>query len=85
MRRTIVRTVAILVVVVIAAFTYPGAILVSIAVHLTPALRPSAFPVTPGGLEWLHVEHAPGSTPSPQASAATCWAVVLLRSRHPNT
>ena len=63
MRRTIVRTVAILVVVVIAAFTYPGAILVSIAVHLTPALRPSAFPVTPGGLEWLHVEHAPGSTP----------------------
>jgi len=63
MRRAIARTVAVLVVVVIAAFTYPGAILVSIAVHLTPAIRPSAFPVTPGGLDWLHVEHAPGTTP----------------------
>ena len=63
MRRTIARAVAIVVVVVIAAFTYPGAILVSISVHRTPAIMPSAFPVTPGGLEWLHVEHAPDMTP----------------------
>ena len=62
-RRTIARAVAAVLVVVIAAFTYPGAILVSIAVHLTPTTRPTAFPVTPGGLEWLHVEQAPGMTP----------------------
>jgi endoglycosylceramidase len=63
MRRTIARSVAVVVVVVIAALTYPGAILASIAVHLTPAITPSALPVSPGGLGWLHVEHAPGMTP----------------------
>ena len=63
MGRGTVRAVGVLLVVVIAAFTYPGAILVSIVVHLTPAITPTAFPVTPGGLEWLHVEHAPGMTP----------------------
>ena len=61
--RTIARAIAGVVVVVIAAFTYPGVILVSIAVHLTPAMRPAAFPVTPGGLDWLHVEHVSGMTP----------------------
>jgi len=40
MRRTIARAVAIVVVVVIAAFTYPGAILVSISVHRTPDIMP---------------------------------------------
>ncbi len=63
MRRSIARALAVVLVLVIAAFTYPGAILVSIAVHLTPAIRSSAFPVTSGDLEWLHVEHAPGMTP----------------------
>ena len=63
MRRTVGRTVAILVVLVLAAITYPGAILVSVAVKMTPATQPAAFPVTPGGLEWLHVEHPPGQTP----------------------
>ena len=63
MRRTIARAVAVVVVVLIAAFTYPGAILVSIGVHLTPATRSTALPVAPGGLEWLHVEHPPGTTP----------------------
>ena len=62
MRRTAGRAVALVVLVLLAAFTYPGAILVSLAVHLTPSLRPSAFPVTSGGLDWLHVEHG-GGTP----------------------
>ena len=63
MRRAIARGTALVVLVVIAAFTYPGAILVSITVSLTSATRPSAFPGTAGGLEWLHVEHTPGMTP----------------------
>jgi len=63
MRRTIARAVAVVLVVAIAALTYPGAILVSIAVHLTPAITPSAGPVMPGGLEWLHVERSQGMTP----------------------
>ncbi|HET7465530.1 MAG TPA: cellulase family glycosylhydrolase [Candidatus Dormibacteraeota bacterium] len=61
MRRTAGRVVILLVLVVLAAFTYPGAILVSLAVHLTPSMRPSAFPVTSGGLDWLHVEHGAGT------------------------
>lgn len=63
MRRTVARWIAVAVTVVIAAFTYPGAILTSLVVHLTPQLKNSAFPVTPGGLDWLHVEHPPGQTP----------------------
>ena len=63
MRRTISRSIAIVVAILVGAFTYPGAILTSLAIHLTPALRNSAFPITPGGLDWLHVEHPPRQTP----------------------
>lgn len=62
-RRAIARVLAIGLVVIVAALTYPGAILVSVAVRLTPALRSTAFPISRGGLEWLHVEHVAGQTP----------------------
>ena len=51
--------VAAILVLVVAAFTYPGAVLVSMIVRLTP--RPTfSSPPPPGALPWLHVEH-PGT------------------------
>ncbi|HEV2217930.1 MAG TPA: cellulase family glycosylhydrolase [Candidatus Dormibacteraeota bacterium] len=62
MRRTIARGVAVAVLVVVAAFTYPGAFVVSIVVRLTPAVMSPASG-SPGGLVWLHVAHVSGMTP----------------------
>ncbi len=50
-----------LLVVVIAAFTYPGAVATSMVVALTPA--PAASNPPPGALPWLHVEHPKGGLP----------------------
>lgn len=63
MRRLAGRTVAIVAVVLIASLTYPGAVVVSVVDRLIPAIRPAALTVTPGGLDWLHVEHPSGRTP----------------------
>jgi endoglycosylceramidase len=49
------RAVAAIVVLLVAAFTYPGAIAVSLVIGVTPA--PRASPPPPGVLPWLHVEH----------------------------
>jgi endoglycosylceramidase len=55
------RTVGAIVLLLVAAFTYPGAVAVSMVVGLTPA--PSA-PASPGGvLPWLHVEHPKSGQP----------------------
>ena len=52
-----------LVIVVVAATTYPGAVAVSMAVRLTPAPK-AGLPATPTGqLPWLHVEHRQGIAP----------------------
>ena len=53
------RAVAVIAVLSIAAFTYPGAIAVALIVRLTPAPTATS-PAPPGVLPWLHVEH-PGS------------------------
>ncbi len=50
-----------LLVVVVAAFTYPGAVAVSMVIGLTPA--PAASSPPPGVLPWLHVEHPNGGQP----------------------
>jgi endoglycosylceramidase len=56
------RMVAIALVVTLAAITYPGAVLVSMIVKLTPA--PQVFPTAPSGvLPWLHVEHPQNDLP----------------------
>ncbi len=56
------RTVAIVLVVTLAAITYPGAVLVSMMVKLTPApLVSSSAPR--GVLPWLHVEHPQNGLP----------------------
>lgn len=56
------RTVAALLAVTLAAFTYPGAVLVSMIVRLTPP--PVSTPTAPNGvLPWLHVEHPHGGLP----------------------
>jgi len=46
----------------IAAFTYPGAVAVSMIARLTP-LPAVASPGTPGSLPWLHVEHPQNGRP----------------------
>ena len=56
------RCAAVLLVLLVAAFTYPGAILVSMVARLTPALTAS-FPAPSGVLPWLHVEHPSGGHP----------------------
>jgi hypothetical protein len=56
------RTVAVVLVVVLAAFTYPGAVLVSMIVRLTPPPTVSSQ-APPGILPWLHVEHPQGGQP----------------------
>ncbi|HSS95255.1 MAG TPA: cellulase family glycosylhydrolase [Candidatus Dormibacteraeota bacterium] len=56
------RSTAVLLVVVLAAITYPGAVLVSMIVRLTPP--PATSSVAPqGALPWLHVEHPQGALP----------------------
>ena len=50
-----------LLIVVVAAFTYPGELMVSLATRLAPASVASAGP--PGALPWLHVAHPAGSGP----------------------
>ena len=55
------RMAAGLLVLVVAAFTYPGAVAVSIVTGLTPA--PAASSQPPGVLPWLHVEHPSGGQP----------------------
>ena len=53
------RSIAVLVVLLLAAFTYPGAVLVSMIVRLTPP--PSISGTAPQGeLSWLHIEHPRG-------------------------
>ena len=46
----------VVIVVVLALFTYPGATAISMVIHLTPTLAPSGSPPQ-GTLPWLHVEH----------------------------
>ena len=50
-----------LLVIVVAALTYPGALLVSLAVMATPAPAAPAGP--PGALSWLHVAHPAHARP----------------------
>lgn len=53
---------AALLVVVVAGFTYPGALAVSLIVRLTPPPTDSS-PAPAGVLPWLHVEHPPSGQP----------------------
>jgi endoglycosylceramidase len=55
------RALLVLVVAVIALFTYPGAMLASFATRITPAPATSRGPA--GALPWLHVEHRAGEIP----------------------
>lgn len=55
------RSIATLLVVLIALLTYPGAVLVSMIIRLTPPPAASAGPT--GALPWLHVEHPSGGMP----------------------
>jgi endoglycosylceramidase len=59
----VIRSLGLVVVCVLfAVLTYPGADLISLAIRLTPA--PGAtYPAVQGSLAWLHVERAPGRTP----------------------
>jgi endoglycosylceramidase len=56
------RAPAALLVLVLAALTYPGSVLVSMIVRLTPPPLASG-PVPTGALPWLHVEHPQGGMP----------------------
>ena len=56
------RTVAVVLVVLLAAATYPGAVLVSMIVKLTPPPAVSS-PAPSGPLPWLHVEHPKAGLP----------------------
>ena len=56
------RVIIAVVIVLVAATTYPGAVAVSMAVRLTPP--PAATSPAPAGqLPWLHVEHRQGMAP----------------------
>jgi endoglycosylceramidase len=61
-RKFVSRFVATLVVLLLAAFTYPGAVMVSMLVRLTPPPTVSS-PAPQGALPWLHVEHPQGGQP----------------------
>jgi hypothetical protein len=61
-RKYVSRAVTALVVLLLAASTYPGAVLVSMLVRLTPTPRVSS-PAPQGALPWLHVEHPQGGQP----------------------
>ena len=50
-----------LLVLVVAVFTYPGSVAISMVIGLTPA--PAASSPKPGALPWLHVEHPSGGQP----------------------
>jgi endoglycosylceramidase len=60
--RRVPRIAAALLVLVVAAFTYPGALLVSMIVRLTPPPTVSS-PAPAGLLPWLHVEHPQSGQP----------------------
>jgi endoglycosylceramidase len=68
-----------LVVLLIAAITYPGAVALSMIVRLTPPPIASS-PGPPGPLPWLHVEHPHGSVPF---IADDMGRMVLLRGATP--
>jgi hypothetical protein len=53
---------AALLVVIVAALTYPGAVVVAMITRLTPAPIPSS-PAPEGVLPWLHVAHPAGAVP----------------------
>lgn len=55
------RVVVALVIVLVSAVTYPGAVLVSLATRLAPA--PATTPGPRGDLAWLHVEHPSNGAP----------------------
>lgn len=59
--KRIARVAAVLLVIGVAAFTYPGAVAVSMVTRLTPA--PPSPPGSPGVMSWLHVEHPAGDRP----------------------
>jgi hypothetical protein len=59
--KRIARVAAVLLVIGVAAFTYPGAVAVSMVTRLTPA--PPSPPGPPGVMSWLHVEHPTGDRP----------------------
>ena len=61
MRRA-ARVATVLLVLVIAAFTYPGALVVSMIVRLTPPPTAS-LPAPAGVLPWLHIAHPTGGQP----------------------
>ena len=58
----IARVIAAVIILLVAATTYPGAVAVSMAVRLTPP-PVIASPAPPGQLAWLHVEHRQGVAP----------------------
>jgi endoglycosylceramidase len=55
------RVVVALLIVLVSALTYPGAVLVSFATRLAPA--PATTPGPGGDLPWLHVEHPSNGSP----------------------
>ena len=57
-----IRYVALALVVVVAAFTYPGAGALSMIIRLTPPPTPSS-PAPQGALPWLHVQHPADGVP----------------------
>ena len=59
--KRIAQIAAALLVIGVAAFTYPGAVAVSMVTRLTPA--PASSPGPPGVMPWLHVEHPANDTP----------------------
>jgi endoglycosylceramidase len=61
-RRYVARAIGAIVVLLVAVFTYPGAVATSILVALTPPPTLSS-PAPPGTLPWLHVEHPSGAVP----------------------
>ena len=58
----IARVIITVVMLLVAATTYPGAVAVSMAIRLTPAPT-AASPAPAGQLPWLHVEHRQGVAP----------------------
>jgi endoglycosylceramidase len=59
--RQAARVVAALLALVVAAFTYPGSLVTSVVLGLTPS--PVSSPAPAGLLPWLHVEHPQGGQP----------------------
>jgi endoglycosylceramidase len=59
--KRVARIAAVVLVIGVAAFTYPGAVAVSMVTRLTPG--PAASPGPPGVMPWLHVEHPANDRP----------------------